>query len=81
MTLVNAIEPFVDATAGAEFFAIRPRRLLELAREGKVPAHPLGDGPRRTWRFRLSELAKSLVFTSSLTRSIASTQAVPGDVQ
>jgi len=25
-----------------------------------LPAHPLGDGQRRVWRFRLSELASAV---------------------
>jgi hypothetical protein len=33
---------------------------LELARKGELPAHPLGNGTRRIWRFRLSELAIAL---------------------
>ena len=27
-----------------------------MARQGDVPAHPLGNGQRRVWRFLLSEL-------------------------
>jgi hypothetical protein len=54
------IEPFVDALQGAEFLAIRPRRLLEMARAGDIPAHPIGRGRRKTWRFRLSELAEAI---------------------
>jgi hypothetical protein len=54
------IEPFVDATKAAEFMHLRPRRLLQLAREGSIPAYPIGDGQRRVWRFRLSEIASSL---------------------
>ncbi len=53
-------EPFVDAARAAEFLCLRPRRVLELARKGVLPAHPLGDGPRRVWRFRLSELATAM---------------------
>ena len=56
----QVLESFVDAVRAAEFLAIKPRRLLELAREGKVPAYPIGDGRRRTWRFLLSELAVSM---------------------
>jgi hypothetical protein len=55
------IEPFVDAKKAAEFLNLRPRRLLELAREGSIPAYPVGNGQRRVWRFRLSELASVLV--------------------
>jgi len=50
-------EPFVDAEKAAAFLSLRPRRVLELARAGAIPAYPLGDGQRRVWRFRLSEVA------------------------
>jgi hypothetical protein len=53
-------EPFVDATRAAEFLGIKPRRLLEMARAGQIPGHPLGFGERRTWRFRLTEIAKAI---------------------
>ena len=53
-------EPFVDAVRAGEFLSLRPRRVLELAREGVIPAYPLGDGVRRVWRFRLSELASAV---------------------
>jgi len=53
-------EPFVDAVRAGEFLSLRPRRVLELAREGAIPAHPLGEGVRRVWRFRLSELASAI---------------------
>jgi hypothetical protein len=64
-------EPFVDPVRAAEFLSIRPRQLLELARAGVVPGHPIGGGTRRVWRFRLSELA------ASVTREIDSRSAVP----
>lgn len=54
------IEPFVDAEKAAEFASMRRRRLLELARRGLIPAHPIGDGQRRQWLFRLSEIASAL---------------------
>ena len=53
-------EPFVDAVEAAEFLRLRPRRVLELARQGVIPAYPLGQGKRRVWRFRLSELASAI---------------------
>jgi len=53
-------EPFVDADVAAAFLSITPRRLKNLARAGKLPAHPLGDGQRRVWRFRISEIAVAL---------------------
>ena len=52
-------EKFVSAKIAAEFLGISETFICKLAREGKVPAHPLPVGNkklRRTWRFRLSEL-------------------------
>jgi hypothetical protein len=63
----EALERFVDANEAATFLSITRRRILELARAGKLPGHPIGHGARRVWRFRLSELAASVVknvFTS-----------------
>ena len=53
-------EPFVDADKAAEFLHVPRRRILELARAGEIPAYPLGQGKRRVWRFRLSELALAM---------------------
>lgn len=50
-------EYFVPADTVAEFLQLTRRRILELARLGEIPAHPLGDGCRRTYRFRLSEVS------------------------
>jgi excisionase family DNA binding protein len=61
------LEGFVDAEEAAKFLSLTRRRVLELARAKKLPGHPLGDGPRRVWRFRLSEIAAAVtrdVFTS-----------------
>jgi hypothetical protein len=49
-------EKFVDAATAAMFLSIRPRRVLEMARACEIPAHPIGTGARKTWRFRLTEL-------------------------
>ena len=56
-----ALERFVDADEAARFLSLTRRRILELARAGKLPGHPIGDGARCIWRFRLSELAEALV--------------------
>ena len=53
-------ERFVDSVVAAKFLSIQRRQLLELARTAKIPAYPLGDGQRRLWRFRLSDLAKAM---------------------
>lgn len=50
-------EQFVDGQRAADFLGVPRKTLLNLARRGSVPAHPIGDGMRHTWRFRLSELA------------------------
>lgn len=50
----------MDAVEAGKFLHLRPRRVLELARQGAIPAYPLGSGERRVWRFRLSELASAL---------------------
>ena len=53
-------EPFVDAVRAAGFLSISPRHVLTLARRRAIPAHPLGNGQRRVWRLRLSELASAV---------------------
>jgi len=60
MTTNTEREPFVDAVEAGEFLHLRPRRVLELARQGLIPAYPLGQGKRRVWRFRLSEVADAI---------------------
>lgn len=53
-------ERFVDADEAARFLSLTRRRVLDLARAGLLPGHPLGEGNRRTWRFRLSELSAAV---------------------
>lgn len=53
-------EAFVDAAAVGDFLQLRRRRVLELARQGVIPAYSLGTGLRRVWRFRLSEVVTAL---------------------
>ena len=80
----EALERFVDADEAARFLTLTRRRILDLARAGKLPGHPMGDGPRRVWRFRLSELAAAVVvkppvvFTSQAINSIKLVKTVPG---
>ena len=57
---MREIEPFVDGDRAAEFLAVPRRRVLEMARAGEIPAHPIGSGKRKIWRFRLSELAEAI---------------------
>jgi hypothetical protein len=79
-------EGFVDADEAAKFLFLTRRRILELARAGKLPGHPIGDGTRRVWRFRLSELTAAVTtaakskFTSRARASMVRSKAVPGCV-
>jgi hypothetical protein len=56
-------ERFVDADEAARFLSFTRRRVLDLARAGLLPGHPVGNGARRVWRFRLSELAAAIAAT------------------
>lgn len=53
-------EPFVEADDAARFLHYSPRTVMQMARDGKIPAHPLGDGARKRWFFLISELAEFL---------------------
>jgi excisionase family DNA binding protein len=52
------MEPFVTAQQVAEFLEMAPRTVNRMAKEGRIPAHPVSGTARRTWRFRLSEVEK-----------------------
>src|SRR5947209_20008066 len=79
----ETLEGFVDADEAARFLLLTRRRVLDLARLGRLPGHPISDGARRVWRFRLSELAAAVVvkqpavFTSDVIRSNKLVKAVP----
>jgi len=49
-------EPYVNARTAAEYLSVSRKKLQSLARRGEVPAHAIGTGPRKMWRFLLSEL-------------------------
>jgi hypothetical protein len=54
-------EYFVGADEAAKFLQLTTRRVKDLARAGRIPAHPIGDGSRKVWRFLLSELYQHMV--------------------
>lgn len=54
-------EPFVDADVVAEFLSVERRMVLDWARAGVIPGHPLGFGCRRIWRFRISEVVAAVL--------------------
>jgi len=82
----ESLERFVDADRAAKFLFLTRRHVLELARAGKLPGHPISDGARRVWRFRLSELAAAVSargktgFTCNEKVGIVRDKAVPGRV-
>ena len=49
-------DAYLNAQQAAEFLGISPKKLMQLARAHRVPAYGLGDGLRKMWRFRRSEL-------------------------
>jgi hypothetical protein len=50
------LEPFIEAEEAALILYLSPRHMKKLARAGKIPAHPRGEGQRRRWLFLPSEL-------------------------
>jgi excisionase family DNA binding protein len=66
------MEPFVTAREVAQFLEMSPRTVAKMAREGRIPAHPVSGSARRTWRFKLSEVEASLALASQLHRPILS---------
>jgi DNA-binding transcriptional MerR regulator len=46
----------LDATEAARILRMNSRTLIRWARCGYLPAHPLGEGKRRIWRFFETEL-------------------------
>jgi len=56
----NDPERFVGSVVAANFLSIQRRHLSHLARGGKLPAYPIGDGQRRLWLIRPSDLAKAM---------------------
>lgn len=54
------VEPFVEAPAVAGFLHCSVRSVMQKARDGVIPAHPFGDGPRKRWFFLISEIADFL---------------------
>jgi hypothetical protein len=56
----QVLERFVEANVAAEFLHYSTRSIKQMAREGRIPAHPFGTGPRKRWYFLISELAEYL---------------------
>jgi excisionase family DNA binding protein len=56
-TSLQARECPVTAKEAAEFLKIARSTVMALARDGKIPAHPVTNGRRKRWLFFISELA------------------------
>ena len=53
---MEPFEPFVTAERVAEFLGITRRQVLQMARTGALPAHPISGQKRHIWVFRISEV-------------------------
>jgi len=42
----ETLEGFADADEAGKFLSLMRGRVLDSAREGKLPGHPIGDGAR-----------------------------------
>ena len=51
----------MDPNAAAEFLGLDVKTITRWARQGYLPAHPLGEGKRKFWRFLESELSEWLM--------------------
>lgn len=49
----------------AEFLGLDVKTITRWARQGYLPAHPLGEGKRKFWRFRADELESWLYARSN----------------
>lgn len=54
--VVPALEPYIEAGRAAAYLSMSRKTLLKKARAGRLPGHPIGDGRKKMWRFRISEL-------------------------
>jgi excisionase family DNA binding protein len=50
---------FVDDAEIARMLGIHHRTVQQMSRDGIMPAYPLGEGRRKTWRFLRSEIHES----------------------
>ena len=60
MNMNQNLEPYVSPEEAAGFLKTNRLKIIRMARSGALPAHPLGTGKRRQWRFKLSELDRHM---------------------
>lgn len=56
---------WLTANEAAAYLKVKPRTLLQWARERKIPAHQLSGVSRRVWRFLRPELDAMLASSSA----------------
>lgn len=54
--VVPGLEPYIEAGRAAAYLSMSRKTLLKKARAGRLPGHPIGEGRKKMWRFRISEL-------------------------
>jgi excisionase family DNA binding protein len=52
---------FLNPHQAAEFLSLSEKTITRWARQGYLPAHPMGKGKRRSWRFLPQELTDWLL--------------------
>lgn len=57
---------WLTAKEAAQYLKVKPRTLLQWARERKVPSHRLSGVERRVWRFLRTELDAMLLPSSAV---------------
>ena len=50
----------MDPREAAEYLSLDEKTITRWARKGYIPAHPLGEGKRKFWRFMEHELLEWL---------------------
>ena len=63
---MEQFEPFVSAERVAEFLGITRRQVLQMARAGAIPAHPISGQKRHVWTFRISEVTQHIANRSRM---------------
>jgi hypothetical protein len=66
----------LDAREAAAILRMDSRTLIRWARLGQVPAHPLGEGRRKLWRFLEHELLEWVETREGDSRKSAGTMTV-----
>jgi excisionase family DNA binding protein len=57
--VTGSVAKFLDAEEAAQFLGgLNSRTVTRWAREGYLPAYPIGEGKRRLWRFLESDLER-----------------------